>query len=68
MLCGHMKQTTPRRDDEGEYRRCLDCGGRIPWSWPDDFPISPPRRILTQASKPAVHRLTTVWDSRRKSA
>lgn len=29
----HRNQTTPRKDEQGEYRRCLDCGKRIPWSW-----------------------------------
>ena len=36
--CLHRNQTTPRRDDEGEYCRCLECGERLPWSWPDGFP------------------------------
>jgi hypothetical protein len=42
--CHHVNQTTPRRDATGEYRRCLDCGERIAWSWPDTYPIRPPRR------------------------
>jgi hypothetical protein len=33
LFCRHRHRTTPRRDDAGEYRRCLDCGYRIPWSW-----------------------------------
>ena len=23
--------TTPRRDDNGDYRACLECGRRVPW-------------------------------------
>lgn len=33
LWCRHSNQTWPRKDDEGEYCRCLDCGHRIPWSW-----------------------------------
>jgi len=33
LWCRHRKQTSPRHDREGDYRRCLDCGVRIPWSW-----------------------------------
>jgi hypothetical protein len=36
LLCWHLKQTTPRRDKEGEYCRCLECGARLPWSWEPD--------------------------------
>jgi len=67
-LCTHPKQTTPRRDAEGEYRRCLDCGGRVPWAWADDFPIPPPRLIQPQRTTPITRKLETVWDARRKSA
>ena len=35
----HGNETTPRKDEKGEYRRCLHCGARIPWSWRDPFPI-----------------------------
>ena len=35
LFCYHLKLTTPRRDERGEYQRCLDCGGRLPWAWPD---------------------------------
>jgi hypothetical protein len=61
ILCFHHKQTTPRRDEEGEYRRCLECGGRIPWAWPDDFQIRSPKQSQS--------RLTAVaWKPERKSA
>jgi hypothetical protein len=33
LWCQHRNQTTPRRDEEGEYRRCLECGARIGWGW-----------------------------------
>ena len=31
--CLHRNQTTPRRDERGDYCRCLGCGARIEWSW-----------------------------------
>ncbi len=40
--CRHTNQTTPRRDEEGEYRRCIECGTRIAWAWPVDAPVIPP--------------------------
>ncbi len=43
--CRHRNQTMPRRDEAGEYRRCLDCTERMPWCWPDDFLIRPPRLV-----------------------
>ena len=43
LWCRHRNETTPRKDEQGEYRRCLDCGARIAWSWPDKFPHRPPR-------------------------
>jgi len=43
--CRHQNQTMPRRDEAGEYRRCLDCTERIPWCWPDGFPIRPPQLV-----------------------
>ena len=43
LWCRHQNQTVPRKDEQGEYCRCLECGRRIPWSWADDFPIRPPR-------------------------
>ena len=33
LWCRHQKQTIPRHDREGDYRRCLDCGVRIPGFW-----------------------------------
>lgn len=30
-FCRHRNQTVPFRDERGAYRRCLSCGGRIPW-------------------------------------
>lgn len=38
VLCRHRRQTTPRRDETGECRRCLQRATRIPWSRGDDFP------------------------------
>ena len=46
--CRHRNQTMPRRDEEGEYRRCLDCAARIAWSWPDDFLIRSPRLVQSK--------------------
>ncbi len=57
LFCTHKSQTTPRRDDEGEYRRCLECGARIPWAMPEDgVVIRPP--ILTQLGK---RQLAEAW-------
>jgi hypothetical protein len=42
--CRHHNQTTPRKDGRGEYRRCLDCGVRIPWSWPGERKVRTRRR------------------------
>ena len=44
LWCWHGNKTTPRRDEQGEYRRCLECGARLAWTWPDKFPIRPPHR------------------------
>jgi len=34
-LCNrYHRKTVPRRDEEGLYLRCLDCGRRIPWRDP----------------------------------
>jgi len=33
LWCRHRLQTSPRRDEAGEYCRCLDCGKRIAWAW-----------------------------------
>ncbi len=27
--CAHRHTTTPRKDEEGAYVRCLECGARI---------------------------------------
>jgi len=51
-FCRHAKQTSPRKDVEGEYCRCLECTARIPWAWADDFPIPPPR--LLQPAQPVL--------------
>lgn len=45
LWCRHRNETTPRKDEKGEYRRCLDCGARLPWSWGDKFPLHPPRLV-----------------------
>jgi hypothetical protein len=44
--CVHRNQTTPRKDAQGEYCRCLECGARIPWSWGDRAPARPSRPLL----------------------
>ena len=68
ILCTHKHQTTPRRDVEGEYRRCLDCGGRLAWAWPDDFPIRPPRSMERHVSSAQSWAATLAWEASRKSA
>lgn len=68
ILCRHRTQTTPRRDEKGEYRRCLDCGIRLSWSWPDDFPIGPPRQAHSRAELTLGRTTTVVWEVSRKSA
>jgi hypothetical protein len=68
IFCKHSRQTTPRRDPEGEYRRCLECGERLSWSWSDDFPIAPPKLVQPVAASvsTAFERLMPqLW---RKSA
>ena len=35
LRCRHRAQTTPRRDRQGDYRRCLDCGARLAWRLAD---------------------------------
>jgi len=69
-LCRHQKQTNPRRDGEGEYRRCLDCGTRLTWAWADDFPIPPPRMAEPRRSFSLVRGRTTpaIWLEKRESA
>lgn len=65
--CRHRNPTTPRRDEDGEYRRCLECGARIPWAWRDNLRLRPPRptqppnweafcRSLTFEEEANVHR------------
>lgn len=72
MFCGHPRQTTPRRDEAGEYRRCLECGERLAWSWPDDFPIHPPKllqpQVVSSRGPSLVRRAIAVWQQERKSA
>ena len=68
VLCRHQTLTTPRRDERGEYRRCLDCGTRLAWSWGDDFPILPPRPAQALAEFPMRQAARLVWDASRKSA
>lgn len=46
MGCRHSKTTTPRRDKYGSYVRCNECAARVPWKWPDDFYIPPPRPLM----------------------
>ena len=42
-VCFHQEKTAPHKDEEGEYRRCLGCGLRIPWSLAG--PILPPPHL-----------------------
>ncbi len=28
--CAHRRTTTPRKDEEGAYVRCLECSARLP--------------------------------------
>ncbi len=41
--CPHKHTTTPRRDEAGEYVRCLRCTARLAWSL-DLSDIRPPRK------------------------
>lgn len=66
--CLHQKQTTPRRDERGEYRRCLECGRRIPWSWADSFPIRSPKLSQPPAASALGQLAVAVWKPGRKSA
>ena len=61
LWCRHRKQTSPRRDDKGEYCRCLDCGKRIPWSWPDRFSIRPPKMIQSRVPSAPGQTPTVIW-------
>ncbi len=60
MFCRHKLQTTPRRDEAGEYRRCLDCGTRIRWSLPDGPEFHPQ---ITQMTQMENARRTTAFSS-----
>ena len=42
MFCFHQRTTTPRRDTQGTYIRCLDCTKRIPWKF-EGKKLKPPR-------------------------
>jgi len=69
LWCRHQRQTSPRRDEKGEYLRCLDCGKRIPWSWPDRFPmIRPPKMRQARETSSAGRALAVVWGAQKKSA
>jgi len=58
-FCKHKnsERLMPRRDERGEYRRCLDCGRRFPWSWEEkgDEPrgLKPPVLLLPRKDKAA---------------
>ena len=67
-LCQHRYQTTPRKDAEGEYRRCLECAQRIPWSWTDDISISPPKRCQPPQRSLLGDMRPLVWKPMRRSA
>lgn len=69
LWCRHRNQTSPRRDEQGEYLRCLECGERIPWSWPDRSPtIRPPKMVQSRATSSAGRTLAVVWDAQKKPA
>ena len=58
LLCWHLKQTTPRRDSQGEYCRCLECGTRLPWSWEpkqEDWQRRMPTRSFNWPSSASSH-------------
>jgi hypothetical protein len=67
--CRHPNQTSPRRDDLGEYCRCLECGARLPWSWQEEEPILHPP-ILTKPGRkpPSRQTMEIVWRTETKSA
>ena len=69
--CDHTNQTTPRRDQDGEYRRCLECGERLAWAWPDDFLIRPPKLIqprVTAKGPMLVRWAVREWEQTKRSA
>lgn len=68
LWCSHRNQTTPRRDERGEYCRCLECGGRIPWSWPNDFLIRPPRPAQPRQPLSLISKTTAVWETTKRVA
>lgn len=55
--CWHPRQTTPRRDEEGNYRRCLECGARIAWRWFETFLVQPPLRTQPSLWEVFAHSL-----------
>jgi len=59
LWCRHRNQTTPRRDEQGGYRRCLECGVRIAWIWRDKFPVRPPHRTQLSSWEVFIHSLET---------
>ena len=68
--CRHRNQTRPRRDEEGEYLRCLECGARIPWSWPKSAPVfRPPKMAQARVTSfSSTSTLAVVWDAEKQSA
>ena len=59
LWCRHRSQTSPRRDESGEYCRCLDCGARIPCIWIDPplVPLSGRRHSLPDKTAPLFSQL-----------
>ena len=66
--CQHRNQTTPRRDEEGEYRRCVECGKRIPWAWPSGGMARATRMVEPPRTATLLQALTAAWRTVRKSA
>ena len=66
--CYHKHQTSPRRDEHGEYCRCLDCGCRVPWSWGDQSLLQPPRMLQPRRLPSRSPMLPLAYNSNRKLA
>jgi len=53
----HRKRTSPRRDEDGCYMRCTECGTRLPWGWKDRTPVG---HHLTAPADKAVRELERI--------
>ena len=68
LWCRHRKQTHPRRDEVGEYCRCLECGARVPWAWPKGGPMIRPPKMAQSRATASGSTLAVVWVAEKKSA